>query len=72
MPKWTKAVFVGKSSLHGPQQGETYSIRVVTPGQLYPYKLLIEELPGCSDEYLDGKACGEDWQLVKSEGAPPA
>lgn len=68
--KWTAAVFQGTSSYLGPQQGETYLIQAVTPGQTYPFQVFIQELPGCTDEYVDAAAVRRDWawQLAQQEG----
>jgi len=71
MAEWTKAVFLGESSPGGAQQWEVYQIQVNTPGQLYPYQVLIQELPGCTDEYLDLARVQKDW-LLDSAPRPAA
>jgi hypothetical protein len=70
MANWTEAVFRGASSHLGPQQGQTYHIRLVTPGVIYSCQVLIQELPACTDEYLDATAALRDWQVVIQEGGP--
>jgi hypothetical protein len=72
MADWTKAVFLGESSPGGPQQWQVYQIQVNTPGQLYPYQVLIQELPGCTDEYLDLARVQQEWQLDRPPGPPRA
>jgi len=64
--EWTKAVFRGESSPGGPQQWQVYQVQVRTPGQFYPYQVLIQELPGCQDEYLSLERVQQDWLLDTS------
>ena len=68
---WTKAIFRGKSSYLGWQQGETYTIQVRTPGMFYPFLVLSQELEGCTTEYLDFGALRQEWQYVEPAASPP-